>query len=98
MAMFDLYRLSDGALAADFQAKFFSDIGTRFVIPLLPRGTGAPPSPRINPEVDVNGETLVFATLLAGTIRTAELRRRVTTLFRDHLLITGAVDVVIGTA
>lgn len=98
MARFDVYRLSDGALVVDCQADFLSDIGTRFVVPLLPLGTGAPPNPRINPEVDVNGETLILATQLAGTIRTSELRSRVTTLDRDHLRITGAVDVLIGTA
>ncbi len=48
--------------------------------------------------MDVNGETLVVATQLAGTIRTAELRSRVTTLDRDHLRITSAVDVLIGIA
>lgn len=61
-----MYRLSDGALVVDCQADFLNDIGSRFVIPLLPLGTGAPPNPRINPEVDVNGETLVVATQLAG--------------------------------
>jgi len=98
MARFDVDRLSDGALVVDCQAEFLSDIGTRFVIPLLPRGTGAPPNPRINPEVDVNGETLVLATQLTGTIRTAELRSRVTTFNRNHLRITGAIDVLIGIA
>ncbi|MCD2316296.1 CcdB family protein [Sphingomonas sp. IC-11] len=68
------------------------------MIPLLPCGTGAPPNSRINPEVDVNGETPVVATQLAGTIRTAELRSRVTTFDRDHLRITGAIDILIGIA
>lgn len=98
MARFDVYRLGDGALVVDCQADFLDDIGTRFVVPLLPPGIGVPPNPRINPQFDVNGEPLVLATQLAGTIRTSELKSRVATLDRDHLRITAAIDVLIGTA
>ncbi len=98
MARFDVYRLSDGGLVVDCQADFLEDIGTRFVIPLGPRSGGAPPNPRINPEFEVDGEALVLVTQFASTIRTSELKRRVGSLDHEHLRITGAIDVLIGTA
>ena len=98
MARFDVYRLADGALAVDCQADFLDDIGTRFVIPLVSRGEGPPPNPRINPEIDFAGEQVVLVTQLAAAIRTSELRTHIGSLDREHLRITGAIDVLIGTA
>jgi len=98
MARFDIYRLRDGSLAVDCQADFLDDIGTRFVIPLLPRGEGPAPNARINPEFDIDGETMVLLTQLATAVRTSELRTRTGSLDREHLRITQAIDVLIGTA
>ncbi len=98
MARFDVYRLRDGSLVVDCQADFLRDIGTRFVLPLLPRGEGPEPNARINPEFDIEGERLVLVAQLAATIRTTELRARVTSLADEEYRITGAIDVLIGTA
>ncbi|WP_294287161.1 CcdB family protein [uncultured Sphingomonas sp.] len=98
MARFDVYQLADGALVVDCQAEFLDDIGTRFCVPLIPLGEGPPPNARINPEFDVAGERVVLITQLAAAIRTSELRRRVGTLDREHLRVTGAIDILIGTA
>lgn len=98
MARFDVYSLRDGSLVVDCQADFLNDIGTRFVVPLLPRGQGPQPNARINPGFEVNGEPLVFVVQLAATLRTSELRSRVTSLSDDDYRITGAIDVLIGTA
>lgn len=98
MARFDVYRLADGGMVVDCQANFLDDIGTRFTIPLIPHGLGAPPNRRINPEFNVDGERLVLVTQLASAIRTNELRTRVASLDAEHLTITGAIDILIGTA
>jgi toxin CcdB len=98
MARFDVHRLRDGSLIVDCQADFLEDIGTRFVVPLLPRGDGPAPNARINPEFTFNGETMVLVTQLASALRTSELRAKVGTLDYDHPRITGAIDVLIGTA
>jgi toxin CcdB len=98
MARFDVYRLNDGSMVVDCQADFLKDIGTRFVLPLLPRGEGPGPNVRINPEFEVNGERLVLVAQLAATLRTTELRTRVTSLAEDSYRIIGAIDVLIGTA
>ena len=98
MARFDVYELRDGGLVVDCQAAFLSDIGTRFAVPLLPRGSGPSPNPRINPEFDVEGERLVLVVQLAGTVRTSELRRKVTSLDSEYLRVVDAIDTLIGTA
>ena len=98
MARFDVYRLRDGSMVVDCQADFLKDIGTRFVLPLLPRGEGPAPNPRINPEIEVDGERLVLVAQLAATLRTTELRTRVTSLAEESYRITGAIEVLIGTA
>ena len=98
MARFDVYRLRDGSLVVDCQAEFLADIGTRFVLPLLPRGEGPAPSRRINPEFDIEGERWVLVVQLAATVRTAELTTLVTSLASEDHRIIGAIDVLIGTA
>ena len=57
MARFDVHRLRDGSLVVDCQAEFLEDIGTRLVVPLLPRGGGPAPNARINPGFTFNGES-----------------------------------------
>jgi toxin CcdB len=96
MARFDVYRLTDGGLVIDCQADFLDDIGTRFIAPLLPPGEAPPSNGRLNPIVEVNGESLVMVTQFATAVRTSELRSRITSLDRDHLRIIGAIDVLTG--
>ena len=98
MARFDVYELAHGGLVVDCQADFLNDIGTRFSIPLLPRGSGPAPNPRINPQFEIEGEQLVLVVQLAGVVRTSELRRKVASLDAEHLRITNAIDILIGTA
>jgi toxin CcdB len=98
MARFDVYSLADGSLVVDCQADFLDEIGTRFVVPLLPRGDGPAPHARINPSLTFRGETLVLVPQLAGALRTSELRRREGSLDHEQYTITHAIDVLIGTA
>lgn len=98
MARFDVHRLRDGAFVVDCQAEFLRNIGTRLVIPLLPRGEGPAPNERINPVIDFHGEPLVLLTQLAGSIRTSELQQRLGSVGHEDLRITSAIDVLTGTA
>lgn len=98
MARFDVYRMADGGLAIDCQGNQFEDIGTRFIVPLVPRGDGPAPDARLNPLFDVNGEAMVMTTQFATAVRTRELRSKVMSLKDEDTRITGAIDVLIGTA
>lgn len=98
MARFDVYRMSDGGFAIDCQGNQFDDIGTRFIVPLVPRGDGPAPNGRLNPIFDINGEPMVMTTQLATAVRTGELRTKVLNLEDQDTKITGAIDMLIGTA
>jgi toxin CcdB len=98
MARFDVHRLVDGGMVIDCQADFLDDIGTRFVVPLVPPGESPPDNPRLNPRFAVNGEMLVMVTQLASTLRTVELRSRVVSLDHEHVRIINAIDVLTGSS
>ena len=97
MARFDVHRVRDGSLVVDCQAEFLDDIGTRFVIPLMPRGDGPAPNARINPQFTLDGETVVLLPQLATALRTTELRTKVGSLDHEYMRIVSAIDVLIGT-
>lgn len=96
MARFDVYALADGGLVLDCQSDQLADIGTRFVIPLVPGEHAPPPNLRLNPTVRVGGEDLTMVTQFATTIRASELRARVSSLNGQHEHIVRAIDVLIG--
>lgn len=96
MARFDVYHLADGGIGIDCQNDMLDDIGTRFVVPLAPRGEGPPPNSRLNPVFDINGEPMIMVTQFATAIRTNELRGRIMSLAEHDYRITGAIDVLIG--
>ena len=96
MARFDVYMTGEGTMVVDCQADFLSDIGTRFVIPLMPASEAPPSNSRLNPLIPFDGDDLVLVVQLATTIRVKELRRRLGHV-RDHdTQVTGAIDVLIG--
>ena len=96
MARFGVYRLRDGGLAIDCQANFLADIGTRFIVPLMPPGEGPPPNARLNPILEFDGERMVVVPQFATAIRTQELKSRAGSLAHEDYRIVGAIDVLIG--
>lgn len=97
MARFDMHRLRYGSLVVDCQADFLDEIGTRFVIPLVPRGDGPAPDIRINPQFTIDGEAMVLVPQFAAAVRTSELRTRVGSLAHEDVRIVHAIDILIGT-
>lgn len=96
MARFDVYRLRDGGLVLDCQSNLLEDIGTRFVVPLMPLGEGPPMNSRLNPRFEVGDEAVVLVPQLATAVRSVELKARIGSLEHEHYRIIGAIDVLIG--
>lgn len=96
MAQLDVWQLADGGLVVDCQHSRFDDIGTRFVVPLLPAGYAPPHNARLNPAFEINGEPLTLVTQFATSIRTGELKRRMGNLKDDRDRIVAAIDTLIG--
>lgn len=84
MPQFDVYRLDDGGLVVDCQSDLLEEIGTRFVLPLLPPAEAPPPNQHLNPMLKVNGEDLRLVPQLAVAVRTVELRQRLCSLMQDR--------------
>ena len=96
MAQVDVHRLADGGLVVDRQHGRFSDIGTRFVVPLMPTDDAPPQNERLDPIVTVHGETVHFVAQLAQAIRTRELKGRVASIAEQRDDIVLAFDALIG--
>lgn len=96
MAALNVYRLADDGLVLDCQNSRFDDIGTRFVVPLMPADYAPPYNATLNPVFDVDGERVTMVTQLATSIRARELRRRVASLRDERDRIIAAIDVLIG--
>lgn len=96
MAQFDVYRLVDGGLVLDCQNDLFDEIGTRFVVPLVPPAESAPSNAYLNPTFRLDGEELSMVTQFATAVRTRELRTRVGSLAAQRDQIVRAIDVLVG--
>lgn len=95
MARFDVHRVR-GGLALDCQADILRDMPTRFVVPLEPVHPSLIINDRLNPRFEIDGETLVLVTQLAGTIRTRDLQAVIGTLRGDdqHRAVQSALDLL----
>jgi toxin CcdB len=96
MARFDVHRRRDGGgYLLDCQADLLSDLSTRFVVPLLPPDTAPKPAVRLNPLLDVGGESHVMVTQFAAAVLKSELGERVDNRREDAEQIIGALDLLI---
>ena len=96
MARFDVHENPAGpGFLLDCQADMLSGLNTRFVVPLLPPDVAPRASERLNPLVEVQGETVVMMTHFAASITKRELGERVTSLDHEHSIIINALDMLI---
>lgn len=96
MARFDVHRNPAGSgFLLDCQADILSSLNTRLVVPLLPRDEAPRASERLNPFVEVEGETLVMMTHFAASIPERAMGERVASLEEEHDLIINAFDMLL---
>lgn len=98
MAQFDVFRLGDGSLVLDCQSDTIDNYDTRFVVPLIETEPDMVMMTRLHPRFSIGSDEVVMVTQFATAVRARELRTRVGSLAADRLAITGAIDVLIGTA
>ena len=96
MARFDIFRWADGGLVLDCQSDLLDEIGTRFVVPLVPAAEAPPSHQRLNPAFRIGDEDVTMITQFATALRTKELRTRVGSLASQRDQIVRALDVLIG--
>ena len=98
MAQFDVYPhpvadLRDGQpYVLELQSNFIRSPIARITVPLARLSPDSPPMSRINPRMEVAGETLVLDTLFITSFEPGELRRRVANLSDDAQAVWDALD------
>ncbi len=98
MAQFDVYPhpveelRDDQPYVMELQSSLVRSPMARITIPLARLGSDTPPMSRLNPRVDVAGETLVLDTLFISSFDPADLRRPVGNLRAEADAIWSALD------
>lgn len=97
MAQFDVHRLAGGgALVVDCQSELLSHLGSRFVVPLVPRPAAPHPARRLNPLFVVDGAEHVLLPQFAAAIDRRQLGPAVASLAEFSFAITDALEVLIS--
>ena len=79
----------------DCQADLLSHLPTRFVVPLIVPNEIPHPMARLHPAFQVDGETRLMATHLAGSLKVSELAAEIGSLARHDMEISNALDMLI---
>ncbi len=97
MAQFDVFRpASGGELLLDCQSDLLRHLNTRFVVPLMPLDRAPTPAARLNPLIEIDGETLSMVTQFASSVPKGELRDSIGSVEDRHYDIVRAIDSLIG--
>ena len=99
MAQFDVHPLTDeagGGLVVDCQSDLLDHIGSRFVVPLIPRADAPPPARGLNPVFTIESEDSVMLTQSASAVRRRHLGAPVRSLEDRRLEIVSALDMLIS--
>ncbi len=98
MAQFDVYRHPVEALRDEqpyvmqVQSDLVHSPMARITVPLARLEAGSPPMSRVNPRIEVAGETLVLDTLFMSSFDPAELRQPVANLRAEADAVWSAID------
>ncbi|QXE89284.1 CcdB family protein [Geomonas subterranea] len=98
MAQFDVYENPDQdskssvPFLLDVQADLLNKLNTRVVVPLVPASAFAHPIPLLNPQLDVEGATVVMLTAELAGIHIRLLGAKVGNLKHSRAEIITALD------
>jgi toxin CcdB len=97
VAKFDVFRSAPaGQLLLECQSDLLSHLATRFVVPLLPPGSGPLAITRLNPLFSIAGETFTMYTQFAAVVPASELRELICSLQDQEYEISNALDMLIN--
>lgn len=102
MARFDVYANPDKGerklvpFYLDVQSDYISGMQTRIVVPLWKAGLLPTRAENLNPEFEIEGQTVIMDTPALGAVPTAALRRAIGTLAPQQLAIQDALDALFG--
>lgn len=96
MARFDVFRLTTGDIAIDCQSDLLDHLSTRFTVPLVPPDQIPAAVPGLHPSFEIDGETMVMATHLAGAIPVRAMREKLASLGDREYIVQRAIDTLSG--
>ena len=94
MPRFDVYRTASGGLVVDVQSDILPEIGTRVVVPLIPKASVPPALPRLHPVLKFENEQFVMATHLMASLPRRAMGSRVGSVTSHYDEIVSAIDMV----
>ena len=95
MPQYDVFRNPEGVgFLLDIQSDVLDALTTRIVVPLLPTSRAPKPAARLNPVLEIGGESLVMLTQFMAAVPSGLLVHHVGSAvgFRDD--ITRAIDML----
>jgi toxin CcdB len=95
MAQYDVHRLQSGELVLNCQSDFLGLLTTRMVVPLVDPDSVPGPLLRLHPLFEIEGNSVLLATHLAGAVPVGELGYPVASLAQHDLTIGNAIDFLI---
>jgi toxin CcdB len=97
MARFDVRpRRGTKTIYVECQSGFLDHLDTRFVVPLLPRGTAPRPMLQLNPIFVVDNRAMVFFPQFALSVPKGELGRPIDSLAHEQDRTIDALDFLLG--
>ncbi|MEZ5743029.1 MAG: CcdB family protein [Sphingomonadaceae bacterium] len=96
MAHFDVHRLADGTRVVDCQSDMHAYLTTRLVVPLATAEDGPAPINRLNPQLTVGEERLVFYADLASAMPVRELGPVIASVADQEYVVFGALDMLLN--
>ena len=95
MARYDVYSVFPGGiLVLDVQADLLGNLGTRVVVPLLPKPGTPTPLRDLNPIFDVAGNQYIMVTQAIASVPLKSLHTLITSLSEHQDVITRSLDML----
>jgi len=95
MARYNVYSVTPGGvIVLDVQADLLDNLGTRVVVPLLPKAEAPIPLKDLNPIFDVAGSQYVMVTQAMASVPAKSLRTLIASLGEHQDVITRALDML----
>ena len=98
MAQFDVYRMTGATtypLVVDIQADTHSKLGSRVVVPMVPRARYHQPATRITPIVTIRGDDYVLVFPSLASVPTTALTDVVGSIAEQRPTLISAIDLLI---
>ncbi|WP_181705499.1 CcdB family protein [Chthonobacter rhizosphaerae] len=96
MARFDVYpmRGSDDCFLVAVSSPLIDGLGVRVVVPLVPPDRVPPATPRLHPQISLNGQRLVLVTHMIAAVPISDVPVAIGSASQEEYAIGRALDLI----